>query len=354
MSSADKRITVIKALLKFLAGIGVLCVSVAFGIWNSRAGQDWLLERIATVAVQQPRRMSEFDGLQVFMCGTSSPLPAPDRAQACVAILVGKALYLIDAGAGSARVATLAGLPLERLEAVFLTHFHSDHIAAVPDFNLNSWVAGRPRPLSVFGPAGVAEVVDGLNAAYRLDRTYRVAHHGAELIPPELGVMQPKLMEAGTALNFGDLTVTSFEVNHDPIRPAVAYRFDYRGRSVVISGDAIVNQALADAATDADLLLQDTLSLPIIKTLEEATAGTRMEKILHDIQNYHAHASDLSSLVERSGVRKLALYHLVPPPRNALFEKIFARDLPSGTILSEDGMIFELRAGSEEVTVIAP
>ncbi len=298
--------------------------------------------------------MSEFDGLQVFMCGTSSPLPAPGRAQACVAVLAGEALYVIDAGAGSAQVATLGGLPLQRLEAVFLTHFHSDHIAAVPEFNLNSWVAGRPRPLAVYGPAGIGEVVDGLNAAYRLDRTYRVAHHGAELMPPELGVMQSNLMEAGTALSFGDLTVTSFEVNHDPVRPAVAYRFDYRGRSVVISGDAIVNQGLIDAATDADLLLQDALSLPIIKTLEEASAGTRMEKILHDIQDYHAQAGDLAALVDQGGVRQLALYHLVPAPQNALFEKIFSRDLPEGTIVTEDGMIFELPAGSEEVNVVAP
>jgi ribonuclease Z len=181
-----------------------------------------------------------------------------------------------------------------------------------------------------------------------------VAHHGAELMPPELGVMRSNLIEAGTARSFGDLTVTSFEVNHDPIRPAVAYRFDYRGRSVVISGDAIVTQGLIEAATDADLLLQDTLSLPIIKTLERASAGTRMEKILHDIQDYHAHAGDLAALVDQSGVRQLALYHLVPPPSNALFQKIFSRGLPEGTIVTEDGMNFELPAGSEKVRVFAP
>mgnify|MGYP001818635395 CR=1 FL=1 len=326
----------------------------ALGIWNSRAGQDWLLEKAASLAILQPGPITEFDGLQLFMCGTSSPLPDPNRAQACVAILAGEELYIVDTGAGSARVATLGRLPLERLEAVFLTHFHSDHIAALPEFNLNSWVAGRPAPLSVFGPPGVAEVVDGLNAAYRLDSTYRVAHHGDELMRPELGVMQAELMEAGTAQDFDDLTVTSFEVNHDPIRPAVAYRFDYRGRSVVVSGDAIVTQGLIDAATDADLLLQDTLSLPIIKTLERASAGTRMEKILHDIQDYHAHGGDLSALVEKSGVKQLALYHLVPPPSNPLLKKIFTRDLPAGTVMTVDAMIFELPAGSEEIRMIAP
>ncbi len=298
--------------------------------------------------------MSEYDGLQVFMCGTSSPIPDPNRAQACVAILAGESLYLVDVGAGSIKVAMLAQLPLERLEAVFLTHFHSDHIAALPDFNLNSWVAGRPEPLVVFGPLGVEEVVEGLTAAYRLDSSYRVAHHGEELLPPDLGVMQASLMEAGTSQELGELTVTSYEVNHDPIRPAVAYRFDYRGRSVVVSGDAILTQGLIDAATDADLLLQDVLSLPIISTLEQASAGTRMENILHDIQDYHLHTDDLPELVEESGVRKLALYHLVPPPSNALFAKIFARDLPDGTVITEDGMIFELPAGNGTIRVVAP
>jgi ribonuclease Z len=329
-------------------------VVIVVGIWNSRAGQDWLLEQALTAAVKRPVPMSEYDGLKVFLCGTSSPLPDPNRAQACVAILAGASLYLVDAGAGSAQVATQGRLPLERLEAVFLTHFHSDHIAALPEFNLNSWVAGRPWPLAVFGPPGVAAVVDGLNDAYRLDLTYRVAHHGEELLPPDLGVMEDRLMEVGTALEFGELTITSFDVDHDPVRPAVGYRFDYRGRSVVISGDATITAGLVDAATDADLLLQDALSLPIVKSLERASAGTRMEQIFLDIQDYHAHTGDLSTLVDQSGLRQLALYHLVPPPQNALFEKIFFRELPEGTIVTQDGMIFELPTGSEEVRVVAP
>ena len=332
----------------------MLIITLGVVIWNSRAGQDWLLEQAVSAAANRPAAMSQSEGLRVFFCGTSSPLPAPGRAQACVIVAAGESLFLVDAGAGSAQVAAVAQVPFERLEAVFLTHYHSDHIAALPEFNLNSWVAGRPERLAVFGPPGIEEVVAGLNSAYELDRSYRVAHHGDELLPLSLGVMLPEEMEPGTVRQFGDLTVTSFLVNHDPVRPAVGYRFDYRGRSVVISGDATVTQGLIDAATDADVLLQDSLSVPIIKSLEIASAGTRMEKILFDIQDYHAHTSELSDLVEKSGVRQLVLYHLVPAPQNALLEKIFARDLPPGAILSEDGMIIELPAGSDEVTVINP
>ena len=343
-----------RKLLVFLAGFIILIITIGFGIWNSKAGQDWLLERAVAVGMKHSAAMNQFEGLKVFLCGTSSPLPAPGRAQACVTVLAGDSLFVVDAGAGSAQVATLARLPLERLEAVFLTHFHSDHIAALPEFNLNSWVAGRPKPLAVFGPQGVSEVVDGLNSAYRLDLTYRVAHHGAALMAPHIGVMEAHLMEAGTSLNMGSLTITSFQVNHDPVRPAVGYRFDYLGRSVVISGDAIVTPSLIDAASGADLLLQDSLSLPIIKSLEKASAGTRLEKIFLDIQDYHAHTSDLSALVTQTGVRQLALYHLVPSPQNALFEKIFSRDLPQGTVLTRDGMLFELPIGTDEVKIITP
>jgi ribonuclease Z len=343
-----------RKLLILLSGISILAVTIGIGIWNSRAGQDWLLERAVAAGMKRPAAINQYEGLKVFLCGTSSPLPAADRAQACVAVLAGESLFLVDAGAGSAQVAALGRLPMGRLEAVFLTHFHSDHIAALPEFNLNSWVAGRPKPLVVFGPEGVSEVVEGLNNAYRLDLTYRVAHHGADLLAPDLGVMRAQLMEAGTVLDKGDLTITSFLVNHDPVRPAVGYRFDYLGRSVVISGDAIVTPSLIDAANEADLLLQDSLSLPIIKSFEKASAGSRMEKVFFDIQDYHAHTSDLEALVTQSGVRQLALYHLVPPPQNALFEKIFSRDLPQGTVLTRDGMYFVLPSGTVEIKMITP
>lgn len=334
-----------------VAGVITLC---AAAVWNSRAGQDWLLDKAATAALSRSQAPEKFDGLSVFFCGTSSPIPDPNRAQACVAIFAGESLFLVDAGAGSARVAALARLPLERLRGVFLTHYHSDHIAALPDFNLNSWVAGRPEPLAVFGPSGVTRVVDGLNEAYRLDRAYRVAHHGAALLPPELGVMEARLLEPGTRLNFGGLSVSSFPVDHSPVHPAVGYRFEYRGRSLVISGDTVVSDSLIKAAAGADLLIQDSLSPPIVKALEKAAAGSRLEKIFFDIQDYHAHSDDLSPLVRESGVRQLVLYHLVPPPRNALFKKIFKRDLPAGTVIAEDGMIVELPAQTDDIVITKP
>ena len=176
-----------------------------------------------------------YDGLKITLCGTSSPLPAPGRAQACVAVETPNHLYLVDAGSGSAATANLAGVPTEKLRGILLTHFHSDHISDIGDFNLNSWVAGRPQPLQVIGPDGVDRIVEGLNIAYELDRGYRVSHHGAEFLNPELGILQSRSIKEGVIVDEDGLRITAFEVSHPPIEPAFGYRLDYGGRSVVIS-----------------------------------------------------------------------------------------------------------------------
>ncbi|HSG89649.1 MAG TPA: MBL fold metallo-hydrolase [Pseudomonadales bacterium] len=318
------------------------------------AVQDSVLERGLDAAMRAPAEAPPEGGLRVIMCGTSSPLPAPDRAQACVAVQAGDRLYLVDAGAGSPNVATAAGLPLEDLRAILLTHFHSDHIAAIGDFNLMSWVAGRLAPLEVAGPEGVERVVAGFNEVYALDRTYRVAHHGADLLPPELHVLAARTIAPGVILDEDGLTITAFTVDHSPVSPTVGYRFDRGGRSVVIAGDTLATQGLREAARDADLLLADALSLPIVQAMERAATAagqTRRAKIFADIQDYHADTGSLATLAEAAGVGRLALYHLVPAPRNAIMKNVFRRGLPDSVILTEDGMTFDLPADSETLRV---
>lgn len=339
----------------------VLALTIAIGLvaWvaiSTRTGQDILLPRLVDAAVRA-QSITEFDGLRVFMCGTASPLPSPDRAQACVAVLAGKNLYLVDAGAGSSNTFNLHNESSRNLKAVLLTHFHSDHISGIPDFNLNSWVSGRSEPLVLIGPAGVERIAQGFNEAFAMDRGYRVTHHGEALLPPALGELGFREIAAGESWSDGELKITSFAVDHGPVSPAVGYRFDYKGRSAVVSGDSNTVDSLVTASKDADLLLHDALSLPIIAAMEEATARAgrdRQSQVMHDIQNYHAHASTLGDAARRAGVKMLAAYHLVPPPRNALMENIFRRDLPEDAVLTVDGMVFELPAESDGINVREP
>ena len=170
--------------MKVVARIAMvlLAVLVSAGLFltETRTAQDLLLQRVATAA-SGPAPVTEFDGLRVFMCGTSSAWISP-RAQACVAVTAGEALYIVDAGTGSNATMALAGESLQHLQGVLLTHHHSDHMAGLADFNLTSRVVGRDAPLQVMGPPGVERVVAGFNEAFSLDRQYRVAHHGADLL----------------------------------------------------------------------------------------------------------------------------------------------------------------------------
>ena len=335
------------------AGI-ILTLAIAVAVLTgTRSGQDFVLERLVA-AVLVPAPAETFDGLRVFICGSSSPLPAANRAQACIAILAGEDIYLVDAGAGSPLTVNLARLPLQNLRAVLLTHLHSDHIAAIGDFNMLSWVAGRPAPLEIIGPTGVAQVVAGFNEAYELDGGYRTAHHGADLLPPDLHDMHARTIEAGQVLEHNGLEVRAFNVDHRPIAPALGFRFDYKGRSVVISGDTVTTPDLLEAAQGADLLLHDAISIPIIQAFEKglsAAGAERQTKILHDIQDYHAPVAALGQLAQTAGVKQLALYHLIPPPQNFFMERMFRRDLPAGAILTEDAMVFDLPANSSDVIV---
>ena len=92
---------------------------------------------------------------------------------------------------------------------IFLTRLHSDHIAAIGDFNMLSRVVGRAAPLEIIGPAGVERVVAGFNEAYNLDGGYRTAHHGEDLLPPDLHDMHVRTIEAGRVL---DLPANSSDV----------------------------------------------------------------------------------------------------------------------------------------------
>ena len=301
-----------------------------------------------------PYPNANFDGMKITMCGTSSPLPAPGRAQACVAVETPDDLYIVDAGSGSAATAQLSGIPLDKMRGILLTHYHSDHISDIGDFNLNSWVAGRPAPLQIIGPEGVDRIVEGLNITYELDRSYRVAHHGAELLNPELGVLHSRTIEEGVIVDEGGLRITAFEVSHPPVEPAYGYQVDFGGRSVVISGDSLVTDKIVEISDGADVVLHDAMALQLVQGAEamsRSAGNTRLATVLHDIQDYHATTADLARLTAEAEIGQLALYHLVPAPRNAMAIAAFNGDLPEGSLITEDGMIISLPANSTEITV---
>ena len=317
----------------------------------------FVVKKIAQQRFQNQQNIENM--LQITVCGSASPLGNnPDRAQACIAVLTKDHFFIFDAGAGSQNRASQAGLPLARLDGIFLTHLHSDHISDLPDFNMSAWVAsGQPKPLTVWGPAGVDTVTRGFNQAYRIDRGFRVLHHGADFIPPEGGRLHPETVQPGIVWQDDDLTITAFEVNHAPIEPAMGYRIDYLDRSAVISGDTITSENLFKVATGADILFHDALARPILNTMidaAEAAGQQRVKKIITDVIDYHADATKLQQLADDAGIRMLLFYHLVPSLDNPIIGAFFERSLSGSSRIAEDLMVVELPINSDIIKIRSP
>jgi len=331
-------------------------------------GRTWLAERLfqraldTTIGVDQSAKLP--DGLNVYVCGSGSPMPDATRAGPCVAVLAGQQAFVFDAGSGSIRKLGRMGFPMPRLQAAFLTHLHSDHIDGLGELLLQGWVAGhRSAPLPVYGPAGTDKVVGGFNAAYQIDSGYRVAHHGPKVVPPTGfgGAAQiialPEGADSQLVYDQSGVRITVIRVNHAPIAPAFGYRIDYKGRAVALSGDTVYAPSFVAAAKGADLMLHEALNKRMVAALgaklaERGQAGNA--QIMHDIQNYHTSPEDAARAAQEAGVQALVLYHLVPAPPSRLIDPLFLGDAPkvfTGTLrIARDGMLISLPAGSKAVT----
>lgn len=343
-------------MIKFLSYL-VLSVIVLSGLLRYslefESAQDIVIEQVSRARISNAANgLPNPDSLRVFVCGSASPMGVSHRAQACIAVLTPSHFYVFDSGAGSTANISRAGLPYARLQGVFLTHFHSDHISEVYELNLASWVNGRPKALQVYGPKGVRKVVSGINDTYELDVEYRVEHHGSDLLNPKLAKLKAATVRTGVVLEDGDLTVTAYAASHAPIEPAVGYRIDYRGRSVVISGDSIVTADTRRIASKVDLLLHDAMALPLIDATTKAATNaglTRIASIASDVMAYHASTDSLIDLNADIDAGIVAFYHLVPAPANMITLKIFERNLPENFLVANDGDWFEMPSDSATI-----
>jgi ribonuclease Z len=305
------------------------------------------------------------DGLHVALCGTGSPLPNPVRAGPCNVVIAGRHMFIVDAGEGAARNIAQMGLPMARAEAVFLTHFHSDHIDGMGAVMLMRWIgATATSPLPVYGPTGVDQVIAGFDAAYAIDNGYRTGHHGPAIAPPTGAgaIAFPfALPEAGkgdtlTVYEKDGLKVTAIRVDHGPVSPAIGYRFDYGGRSIVISGDTSKSPSLIAAARGADLLVHEALQPKLVATMAVALDAKGIKntaQIMRDIVNYHTTPEQAAESAREAGVKQLVLSHIVPAIPSRFFYPAFLGDAPKrfgGPItVGEDGMLFSLPSGGNGI-----
>lgn len=194
-------------------------------------------------------------GIDVTLLGTGTPAPVLNRFGPATLVRAGDQTILIDAGRGVLQRLSQLKVPYSEIDALFLTHLHSDHIVGIPDLWLTGWLmSGRQRPLQVFGPPGTASLIAPLREAYAFYIAIRVSDDGA---PPEGAGINVVEVSDGYVYDAGAVKVRVFEVDHRPVVPALGYRVDFGGDSVLVSGDTRYSPNLVKNAQGVTLLIHE-------------------------------------------------------------------------------------------------
>ena len=284
----------------------------------------------------------------VTLLGTASPQALPDRFGPSTLVEAGEQKLIIDAGRGVPIRLGQLGIPIGEIDALLLTHFHSDHTSGIPDLWLTGWLpippSNRTSPFRVIGPTGTRILMSNLEEAYAADITIRLAD---QQLPPEgIAVAVEEFITDGVVYDEGGVKVTAFAVNHgELIKPAYGYRIDYDGRSVLVSGDTKFDENVIAQGTGADLIIHEVMA-----ARPELLTMIAMQRIIE----HHTTPREAGIVFNRARP-KLAVYtHIIlaGTPENPLtIDEMIAetRETYSGPLVAgEDLMSFQI--GDEVIT----
>ncbi|AWN49446.1 MBL fold metallo-hydrolase [Methylobacterium terrae] len=246
---------------------------------------------------------------RLILLGTAGgPTPKPNRAAPAQAIVVDGHTYLIDAGNGTGRQMVLAKLKLGSLDSVFLTHQHSDHNADYGNVLLLAWATDLAHRVNTYGPPPLARMTHQFLELNDYDIKTRMADEGR---PPLADLIVPhEIAGPGPVMRDERVSVTAALVQHPPVEPAFAFRFDCPDRSIVISGDTRYSPNLIALAKGADILVHEVMYLPELEKLiaTEPNAKTLREHLIAS----HTTTEEVGRVATEAGVKTLVLSHFVP------------------------------------------
>lgn len=286
--------------------------------------------------------------IKVTLCGTGSPQKGGSRGQACTLVAAGGRLFLFDVGENAMRNLERSHVPLQALQQIFITHWHSDHFNGLGALINHSWVWGRHQPVRVYGPGEVERVMQGFAQVYADDVHYRNKHF---VSAPEVAFGQaqpfdiPEAQESLRIYDEGGVSIDAYRVAHEPVEPAVGYLLSYAGKKVFISGDTKISPRYAKALDNADLVIHEAINSRLVTDAARVARAMGREEdatLMTHVIEYHADTLQLADMAQEHRVKHLVLTHMIPEPNDFISRYLFSagmRDRYDGQItIAEDGM----------------
>ena len=360
-----------RAVLGALAG-GVLTGAAALGSHPARAAasEGKALEHSASSSIDLGKK-----GMQLIITGSGSALPDPLRGGASCAVVVDGVVLQFDCGRRVLENLMLVGINPMKIDHLFFTHLHFDHIADYDYFVISNWIAGRQGPVHVYGPKRTEEMSNGaIRHMHAMD--YEFVHEILSYWPPHMKkrpTQEPpfdvKDVSAGVVIETDSFKVTSLETDHLPFpnMHTLGYRVDSEYGSVAISGDTAVSEGMLKLSKDVDILVHECVKPDLGMTPGGGKFSTKdfhnKELMEKRPQTGHTSPSQLGKLAADAGVKKLVAYHLAPytsvpaavemsslylgqspgPSIWSEFSAAMKKQYDGPVVLAEDRMIFDIK-----------
>lgn len=245
------------------------------------------------------------------------------RSNPATLLVINDVPYLIDCGYGVTKQLITAGITLDRLRYIFITHHHSDHNLEFGPLIYNTWITGLPAQIDAYGPPGLTKMAEQFFDYQKFDIDVRIVDEGRT--DPRKLVTTHEISKPGVVLTNNDVKVSMCVVRHPPIKDSYAYRFDAKDRSVVISGDTAYAPELGEFAKGADVLVHEVMYLPGIEALLKRLPNAK--RLREHLMAAHTLPEDVGKIAAQAGVKTLVLTHFVPGDDASITDEQWSADV---------------------------
>ncbi len=295
-----------RGLLAGLAAAPALAATGAPGNAQT-AGPRWTPQ-------QAQAALKDAKGTKLVLLGTAAgPVPGRSREMTSHVMVSNGSAYVLDCGMGVTNQFARTGIPFNALKSIFITHHHADHNIEYGPLLIVGWIQGVQNGVRAFGPPPLKQMTDDLMRAYK--QTVDFWAEDFHMKPLTLVNVQ-EISAAGPVTQDDNVKVSAILVEHPPVKPALAYRFDFKDRSIAFSGDTAPLEAVAKMAKGADVLVHETMYVPAVEKYIRGQIAqgrpVKFEAFMEHMKADHTPSEDVGRIAQEAGVKTLVLSHLTP------------------------------------------